>query len=130
LSIYQYEYLHNHGFITDGAYARIIGACTLGYRSSECVKIRNITDRAIEATNAVINNIYQPCYYQMIPTGSNKYFKQSGIRMNLKDETMSCEDDIGIETFFNDPLVHKRFHVENVAYSSCNGQIFEQYTSN
>lgn len=33
MSIYQYEFLHNHAYITDGDYDFIRGACTLGYES-------------------------------------------------------------------------------------------------
>lgn len=33
MSIYQYEFLHAHAYMTDDDYMRITGACTLGYRS-------------------------------------------------------------------------------------------------
>lgn len=33
MSIYQYQFLNNHGYIIDDDYGRITGACTLGYRS-------------------------------------------------------------------------------------------------
>lgn len=36
MSLYQYEFLHNHGYITDNLYMQITGACTLGYGSGLC----------------------------------------------------------------------------------------------
>jgi hypothetical protein len=67
MSIYQYQYLNNHAFIIDDDYMRITGACTLGYRSAECVRLRGIQDKKFADTMTVINNIYQPCYHQKIP---------------------------------------------------------------
>lgn len=72
MSIYQYEFLHNHAYITDGDYDFIRATCTLGYGSEGCLKIRTKVNKFFESTNTVINNIYQPCYHQQIPTAAPK----------------------------------------------------------
>jgi len=66
MSIYQYEFLYNHDYITDRNYLMFTGACILGYHSSQCKEIRNTIDAKFAETLTVINNIYQPCYHQKI----------------------------------------------------------------
>jgi len=67
MSIYQYEFLWYHNYIIDQDYQTITGSCTLGYTSSRCKDIRKIIDASFAKTQTVINNIYQPCYHQVIP---------------------------------------------------------------
>lgn len=44
LSIYQYEFLYNHNYITDKSYTMFTGACILGYHSEACKDIRKTID--------------------------------------------------------------------------------------
>lgn len=53
--------------MTDDEYMFITGSCTLGYGSAGCKKIRDVVDKKFSETMTVINNIYQPCYHQIIP---------------------------------------------------------------
>lgn len=79
MSIYQYDYLHKHGYLTDRRHDNIRAACLLGYGSDECRRLRNITDREFDDTKTIINNIYEPCWYQTIPNSESPYknFMQS-----------------------------------------------------
>jgi len=85
MSIYQYEFLYNHNFITDKDYNYITGACTLGYSSQACKDIRKKVDKQFYATKTVINNIYQPCYNQKI-SSSQKYVLQGRRMKNIVGE--------------------------------------------
>lgn len=75
MSIFQYEFLYHHNFITEKDYTYITGACTLGYGSSGCRDIRKKVDKQFAATKTVINNIYKPCYHQKIKSAT-KYLLQ------------------------------------------------------
>ena len=85
MSIYQYEFLYNHNFITDKDYSYITGACILGYYSAGCKDIRNKVDKQFSATKTVINNIYQPCYNQKI-SSPQKYVLQGRKMRNMVGE--------------------------------------------
>jgi hypothetical protein len=114
MSIYQYQYLNNHAYIIDEDYSRITGACTLGYNSAECKRLRAIQDKKFDATETVINNIYQPCYHQKIPSASPPKFLQNR-RKSLGgklDDSETCEDLKGIYHFLNEPTMQAHLHVD------------------
>ena len=67
MSIYQYEFLYNHNYITDQDYLMLTGSCILGYHSSQCKALRKIADAKFAQTMTSINNIYKPCTHQVVP---------------------------------------------------------------
>lgn len=45
MSIYQYKFLYDHAYMTDGEYSRMEASCILGYKSAQCQEIRRILDK-------------------------------------------------------------------------------------
>ena len=128
MSIYQYQYLNNHAYITDDDYQRITGACTLGYTSAECKRLRGIQDKKFDQTLTVVNNIYQPCYHQKIPTGPVPRFLQSKLKGPNDYET--CEDLKGILSFLNEPTLQNHLHVDYTKYDICSDPVADNYKMN
>ncbi len=56
-------------------------------------------DKKFAATNTSIMNIYLPCFYNN-DTGQKYKILQSGKKLDLA-EFVNCEDDVGIDNFFN-----------------------------
>lgn len=134
MSIYQYEYLHNHGYITDNDYLRITGACTLGYGGAECKRLRAIQDKAFDETETIINNIYEPCYHQVIPNADKssleaRSFTQSRFKSTL-GAYKTCEDLMGIINFLNEPLMQESLHVNLANYDICSDEVSRGYKMN
>lgn len=77
MSIYQYEFLHAHGYITDNRYDQIRANCILGYGGEGCEEVRKLADKAFAGTKTQINNIYAPCFNQAIPNLPRKYLQSS-----------------------------------------------------
>lgn len=106
VSIYQYEYLYNHGFYTEEEYDFMRGSCMMGYHSDGCNEIRDRLDKKFAATNTSLLNIYLPCYYNKIQklaeTGKRYKLLQSGKKLDLAD-FVDCDDHEGIDDFFNEP---------------------------
>lgn len=125
MSIYQYEYLHKHGYLTDREYDMITGACTMGYHSQACAQLRNVSDTKFEKTLTVINNIYQPCYHQTIPFRPQTVSLQG--RTSRKD-FQTCEDLKGIMLFFNEPAISAYLHVEPIQFNICSDEVADRYT--
>jgi Serine carboxypeptidase len=125
MSIYQYEFLHAHAYMTDDDYMRITGACTLGYRSPECIRLRGIADKKFDQTLTVINNIYQPCYHQVIPDSPIPKALQG--RKSSRRTFTTCEDLIGIMHFFNSPNMQSNLHVDFTKYDICNDEVADRY---
>lgn len=78
-------------------------ACILGYNGDACKEIRDQLDKNFDGTNTSIYNIYAKCLYQK--TTMEYKLTQSGGRIKM-DDGYSCEDDIGILTFLNRPVIH------------------------
>ena len=112
--MFQYEFLYNHGYYTDDQFMQLEGSCRMGYYSDQCKKIRDILDKKFGETRTSILNIYKPCYPKLIPE-TGKKIRQSGRWTKLEDE-MSCDDSIGIQTFFNQPFIPTKFHVDNIHF--------------
>ena len=100
MSLYQYEFLYNHAYISEDEHSFIKGACTLGYHSSHCAEIRKIVDKKFEDTKTSILNIYAPCYYQS--NGNEFKLRQSGRRTRVNIDEGACEDSYGIHHYFNE----------------------------
>jgi len=115
VSIYQYEYLYNHGFYTESDYDDMRGACLLGYHSEACNEIRDRLDKKFAATNTSLLNIYLPCYYNKLNPTKKYKILQSGKKLDLAD-FVDCDDHVGIDEFFNEPLLHERLHVDPIHY--------------
>jgi serine carboxypeptidase-like clade 2 len=123
-SIYQYEYLHAHGYMTDYQYDMITGSCTLGFYSPGCKERRDISDALFAKTLTVINNIYQPCYHQKIPFAPQPTTLQG---RNSPTAFETCEDLIGIMNFLNSPSMHVWLHVDSVVYNICSDPVADKY---
>jgi hypothetical protein len=86
-----------------------------------------------EATQTVINNIYQPCYHQTIP-GSLPRFMQSSFGNSYPKssvgDTKTCEDLLGITNFLNQPTLHLHLHVDPVKFSICSDDVASKYKMN
>lgn len=123
-SIYQYEYLYAHGYLTDHEYEMITGSCTMGFYSDGCKEWRNISDTKFEKTMTVINNIYQPCYHQTIPYAPQPLTLQG---RNSPNTFTTCEDLIGIMHFLNSPSMHVWLHVDSALYKICNDDVANKY---
>ena len=93
------------------------GACILGYHGEACNGIRDRLDKKFAATNTSLLNIYLPCFYDKSTSQPNKKYKilQSGKRLDLAD-FVDCDDHVGIDHFFNEPLIHAQLHVDPVHY--------------
>lgn len=63
-SLFQYEFLYQHGYYTQKQYEHIRAACVLGFGSTECFEIRSLMDAKFANTSTWINNIYLPCLFQ------------------------------------------------------------------
>lgn len=72
MSIYQYQQLYYHNYLTDKEYTDITGTCTLGYSSEECREIRKKIDKNFDKMMTNINNIYDICYHQTIGESLHK----------------------------------------------------------
>lgn len=64
MSIYQYEFLYKHTYISERDYDHMKAVCFLGYHSAECKALRKILDQKWDDTKSNLMNIYGPCYYQ------------------------------------------------------------------
>ena len=124
LSIYQYEYLHAHNYVTDKDYQYIQGACTLGYGSDGCKAYRKNIDAQFAKTLTVINNIYQPCYHQVINDRPQVMGLQSRSKLRASE---TCDDLKGILGFLNEPLVQVHLHVNFTTYDICSDIVADKY---
>ena len=127
MSIYQYQFLYNHNYLTEKDYTYVTGSCTLGYRTAGCRQIRQLVDAKFDSTLSNINNIYQPCFHQKIPK-STRFQLQSKIRKTVGD-FQTCDDLKGIYHFFNQPLMFEYLHVDPVSYDICSDQVASKYKS-
>lgn len=84
LSIYQYEFLYKHAYMTDRDYDHMRASCLLGYNSPQCVALRKVLDKKFDDTYTSILNIYKPCYFQSY-NGTRK-LRQSGRYSSLGNE--------------------------------------------
>lgn len=125
-SIYQYEFLYNHNYITDQDYLMFTGACILGYHSSACEERRKIIDDKFATTMTSINNIYKPCTHQEIP-----YLPKviQGRRKTSRAYT-TCDDLLGIYHFFNEPEMYLHLHVDPIKWEICNDEVADKYIEN
>jgi hypothetical protein len=57
-SIYQYEFLYNHGFYTEAEYEAMTAACIMGFNGEKCTQVRASLDSKFADTNTSIYNIY------------------------------------------------------------------------
>ena len=137
-SIFQYKYLYNHGFLTEKEYDDMAGACTMGYTSPDCARIRKGLDEKFESFNTSIFNIYDRCYYQNlslsagVSDGLNTEYKltQSGGKLKLNGG-LSCEDEMGMYNWLNEPVIKGELHV-NISkhWTNCNEQVSSRYQKN
>jgi len=75
-------------------YNQFRGACFLNYNSVACLTQRNKLDSQFNDTNTSAYNIYSKCYKGQNDSVSNLEYVNTG-----------CEDDAGILTYLNDPVV-------------------------
>lgn len=94
MSMFQYEFLYKHAYLSDLDYTYVQAACTLGYHSENCIKIREVLDKKFEDSKTSILNIYSPCYFQT--TNKTRKLKQSGRFAKVDIDEGSCDDSLGI----------------------------------
>lgn len=117
MSIYQYEFLYRHTYLTDQDYDHMRASCILGYHSAQCIALRKILDKKFEDTKTSILNIYSPCYYQTSSSNEEKVLRQSGRYTKVSIDEGSCEDSLGIHHFFNQPLMFEKLHVNPIRFA-------------
>ena len=108
--MHQYEQLYNHGFMDQKTYDHIQAACILGYFSETCIELRAGYDEQFASYRTSIMNLYAPCYEE--GNSTQKKVRQSG---GFKDiDEGACDDDVGINYFFNEPMMAEALHVKNI----------------
>ena len=107
MSLYQYEFLYNHAYMDESEYDFIKAACSLGFNNTHCKELRNAYDEKFGKMKTSILNIYAKCYNST--SGNTHRIRQSG-RKNDVDEG-NCDDSLGIEHWFNEPLIQAELHV-------------------
>ena len=104
--------------------------CLMGYHSEACNIVRDRLDKKFGATNTSLLNIYLPCYYDKTKTltGTEKKYKllQSGKKLDLAD-FVDCDDHVGIDDFFNEPMIHEYLHVDPVHFEMCSDRVASGY---
>ena len=98
----------------------------MGYHSEGCNQIRDKLDKKFGATNTSLLNIYLPCYYNKVASGKQFKQLQSGKKLDLAD-FVDCDDHVGIDHFFNDPMIHERLHVDPVHFEMCSDKVADNY---
>jgi hypothetical protein len=80
-------------------------------------------DANFDKTLTVINNIYQPCYHQIIsrPQPANIQGRNSPRAYE------TCSDLKGILSFLNQPSMHVWLHVDSVNYDICSDEVENKY---
>ena len=105
-SLYQYEFLYNHGYYSAKDYHDMFTICVLDFHGQECQDQRDNLDNLFAETNTSILNIYAPCYYTV---GKGRTVRQSN---KIVGGDMDCGDSVGIHEFFNQPLIPAELHVD------------------
>lgn len=84
-------------------------------------------DKKFAATNTSLLNIYLPCYYDQTKNLNKKYkLLQSGKKLDLAD-FVDCDDHVGIDDFFNEPMIHEYLHVDPVHFEMCSDRVASKY---
>ena len=128
LSIYQYENLHVHGWLTEHFWGLVQANCILGYYSPGCIEIRKTADRIFYQTNTSMLNLYKPCLYQkvsesMLTKNKTHYRGLHGRLSPLMDEETICEDMYGISHWFNEATIQSKLHVPFKKFHACSDEV-------
>lgn len=62
-SFYHYEFLYNHGFLSDNMWNNFKSVCSFSYNSQPCFAQREILEVFMKKVNISNYNVYDPCYY-------------------------------------------------------------------
>jgi hypothetical protein len=113
-SEYHYEFLYKRGYFTKKSFNDYRSACLLNSDTYECFVQRGKLDGYFNATNSSMYNIYDKCYKSKT---TDVGYINSG-----------CEDNAGIMTWLNDPIVRANWNIVNdKEWNPCNSTVFGEY---
>lgn len=133
-SRYQYEFLHQRGFISDDSWLEYWSRCAMAWESEDCVTQQKRLKDEFIATGADIYNIFGKCYNQThwnerpasgIPSAQEKLWnfeKKAEQRPGLK-HTLRCSDSMGSLKLFNMNEYRSPLHInalnDTLQWSTC-----------